>query len=159
VYDEFFLPANLTDQMEHARWLDLLNLPLEDRYMLSLCPISTKSPMLEKALQDWSRYRAQRRVSRLEELADPRGRNELQFLEDSCKLYTAYAWLGFRMPDTFPDEEKAQQLMQSSSEQIDRLLQAQNTRHRRSFSKERPSEREERRPQHPRGRRYRSPRS
>jgi ATP-dependent RNA helicase SUPV3L1/SUV3 len=150
VYDEFFLPANLTDQMEHARWLDLLSLSLEDRYTLSLCPISTKSPMLEKALQDWSRCRAQRRVARLDELEDPRGRNELQFLEDSCKLYTAYAWLGFRMPDTFPDEEKAQQLMQSSSERIDRLLQAQNTRHRRSF----PGEREERRPGHRRGRRY-----
>lgn len=150
VYDEFFLPANLTDQMEHARWLDLLSLSLEDRYTLSLCPISTKAPMLEKALQDWSRCRAQRRVARLDELEDPRGRNELQFLEDSCKLYTAYAWLGFRMPDTFPDEEKAQQLMQSSSERIDRLLQAQNTRHRRSF----PSEREQRRPRHRRGRRY-----
>jgi len=130
VYDEFFLPANLADQMEHAQWLDLLNLSLEDRYTLSLCPISTKTPMLEKALKDWAQARAARRVAVLERLEPPHGRNELQFLEDSCKLYTAYAWLGFRMPDTFPDEETAQELMRSTSERIDRLLQAQNTRHR-----------------------------
>ena len=55
------------------------------------------------------------------------GRNELQFLEDTCKLYSAYAWLGFRMPDTFPSGEMAELLMQSTSEKIDQLLQKQNT--------------------------------
>ncbi|MOA46490.1 hypothetical protein D3C78_1690120 [compost metagenome] len=58
------------------------------------------------------------------------GRNELQFLEDTCKLYSAYAWLSYRMPETFPHGELAQSLMQSTSEKIDALLQVQNTRHR-----------------------------
>ncbi|TJZ72983.1 helicase-related protein [Chitiniphilus eburneus] len=127
VHDEFFLPANLTEQIEKARWLDALNLSLADRFTLSLCPISTKIPMLERALQDWAAARAAKKQAPLLRMDAAFGRNELQFLEDTCKLYSAYAWLGYRMPDTFPHEEIAQSLMKSTSEKIDALLQAQNT--------------------------------
>lgn len=143
VHDEFFLPANLSDQMENARWLDELKLSLADRFTLSLCPISTKIPMLEQALQGWATHRANRTQAPLTRLENPSGRNELQFLEDSCKLYAAYAWLGYRMPETFPDGELAQLLMQTTSERIDRLLQARNSssRGRRPFQKEQPERR------------------
>ncbi|WP_024302086.1 helicase-related protein [Pseudogulbenkiania sp. MAI-1] len=128
VHDEFFLPANLSDQIEKARWLDALPLTLTDRFTFSLCPVSTKIPMLERALQDWAQYRADDRVAPLLRMEGMGGRNELQYLEDTCKLYAAYAWLGYRMPDTFPHGEMAQTLMQSTSDKIDALLQAQNTR-------------------------------
>ncbi|GLS05765.1 hypothetical protein GCM10007860_29220 [Chitiniphilus shinanonensis] len=127
VHDEFFLPANLSEQIDKARWLDQLNLSLADRFTLSLCPVSTKIPMLERALQDWAAARASKKQAPLLRMEGTFGRNELQFLEDTCKLYSAYAWLGYRMPDTFPHEELAQVLMQSTSEKIDALLQAQNT--------------------------------
>ena len=131
VHDEFFLPANLTEQMEKAKWLDKLPLALADRFAFSLCPISTKVPMLERAIQDWAQIRATRKQAPLLRMEGMGGRNELQYLEDTCKLYAAYAWLGYRMPDTFPAGEMAQSLMQSTSEKIDQLLQAQNThRHR-----------------------------
>ncbi|HJU50472.1 MAG TPA: helicase-related protein, partial [Pseudogulbenkiania sp.] len=128
VHDEFFLPANLADQIEKARWLDVLPLTLNDRFTFSLCPVSTKIPMLERALQDWAQYRANQRPAPLLRMEGMGGRNELQYLEDTCKLYAAYAWLGYRMPDTFPHGEMAQTLMQSTSDKIDQLLQAQNTR-------------------------------
>ncbi len=132
VHDEFFLPANLTEQMEKkAKWLDTLTLSLPDRFAFSLCPISTKVPMLERALQDWARIRATRKQAPLLRMEGMGGRNELQYLEDTCKLYAAYAWLGYRMPETFPSGEMAQSLMQSTSEKIDHLLQAQNTHRRR----------------------------
>ncbi|MFC4160443.1 helicase-related protein [Chitinimonas lacunae] len=134
VHDEFFLPANLAEQMEKARWLDTLPLSLPDRFTLSLCPVSTKIPMLERALQDWARARAAKKKAPLLRMEGLGGRNELQYLEDSCKLYSAYAWLGYRMPDTFPDEEIAQSLMKTTSEAIDRMLQAQNNQARRSRS-------------------------
>lgn len=135
VHDEFFLPANLTEQTEKARWLDTLNLSLADRFTLSLCPVSTKIPMLERALQDWARHRAEKRRAPLLRMEGMGGRNELQFMEDSCKLYAAYAWLGYRMPETFPDEDMAQMLMQSTSEKIDRLLAQRNTRQRQDKEK------------------------
>ena len=127
VHDEFFLPANLSEQIEKARWLDTLVLSLNDRCIFSLCPISTKFAMLESAFKDWTQTRAKRRAAPLLRMDGMSGRNELQFLEDTCKLYSAYAWLGFRMPDTFPSGEMAELLMQSTSEKIDQLLQKQNT--------------------------------
>lgn len=130
VHDEFFLPANLSEQMEKARWLDTLTLSLEDRFTLSLCPISTKIPLLEHALQDWARARAAKKRAPLLRMDGVMGRNELQYYEDTCKLYSAYAWLGYRMPDTFPDEELAQSLMKSTSETIDRLLTMRNSQQR-----------------------------
>lgn len=130
VHDEFFLPANLTDQMEKAKWLDQLTLTLNDRFTFSLCPISTKIPMLERALQDWAESRAKKKAAPLLRMEGKGGRNELQYYEDTCKLYAAYAWLGYRMPDTFPHGEMAQALMQSTSEKIDQMLQARNTRSR-----------------------------
>lgn len=136
VHDEFFLPANLSDQMEKAAWLDGLALSLEDRFTFSLCPVSTKIPMLERALHDWAECRSKRRAAPLLRMEGRSGRNELQFLEDTCKLYAAYAWLGYRMEETFPHGEIAQSLMQSTSEQIDTLLQAQNTRHRKKNPRE-----------------------
>jgi ATP-dependent RNA helicase SUPV3L1/SUV3 len=127
VHDEFFLPANLSEQIEKARWLDTLLLPLTDRFVFSLCPISTKFAMLESAFKDWTQARAKRKTVPLLRMDGLGGRNELQYLEDTCKLYSAYAWLGFRMPDTFPSGEMAESLMQSTSEKIDQLLQKQNT--------------------------------
>nr|WP_199067782.1 helicase-related protein [Chromobacterium sp. ASV5] len=130
VHDEFFLPANLTEQMEKAEWLDALPLPLADRFTFSLCPVSTKIAMLESALHDWAQQRARGKTAPLLRMMGMGGRNELQYLEDSCKLYAAYAWLSYRMPDTFPDGEMAQLLMQSTSERIDALLQVQNAKQR-----------------------------
>jgi len=128
VHDEFFLPADLTEQIERATWLDALNLSLEDRFLFSLCPIPTKVAVLGNALITWAKQREQGAKSRLDERICPPNLNPLQFAEDSCKLYSAYAWLGYRLPETFVDEEKAQLLMKRASETLDKLLQAQNTK-------------------------------
>ncbi|GGY22722.1 helicase-related protein [Paludibacterium paludis] len=135
VHDEFFLPANLSEQMEKAQWLDTLSLSLADRFTLSLCPVSTKIAMLDRALRDWAALRARGRRAPLLRMEGMGGRHQLQYLEDTCKLYAAYAWLGYRMPDTFPDGEMAQLLMQSTSEKIDALLQVQNARQRKDHRK------------------------
>ena len=131
VHDEFFLPSHLQDQLSHARWLDQLELPLSDRFTLSLCPISKKVVLLEQALRAWANARARRQFVRLPPphlLPRQPDYDELQFMEDSCKLYAAYAWLGYRMPETFPDGEAAQEGMATTSARIDRHLQAEGHR-------------------------------
>ena len=35
------------------------------------------------------------------------GRMNLQEVEDHCRLYSAYAWLGYRVPEYFPGVEAA----------------------------------------------------
>ncbi len=140
VHDEFFLPSHLQDQLSHARWLDQLELSLSDRYTLSLCPISKKVVLLEQALRAWALARSRRQAVRLpppDLLPRQPDYDELQFLEDACKLYAAYAWLGYRMPETFPDGDAAQEGMASTSSRIDRHLQAESHRPR---SRRRPRE-------------------
>lgn len=59
----------------------------------------------------------------------------LQEVEDTCRLYSAYAWLGYRLPEFFPDIELAQQLSRRASERVDSLLQEQNTVNRKRHPK------------------------
>ena len=50
----------------------------------------------------------------------------LQEVEDTCRMYSAYAWLGYREPEHFPSIELAQQLAREASERVDAMLQQQN---------------------------------
>ena len=87
--------------------------------------------MLEQALRAWAQARARNMVVRLPPphlLPRSADYDELQFHEDSCKLYAAYAWLSYRLADTFPDAEAAQEGMASTSARIDRILQAESYR-------------------------------
>jgi ATP-dependent RNA helicase SUPV3L1/SUV3 len=42
-------------------------------------------------------------------------------------MYSAYAWLGYRMPEYFPSTELAQQLAREASERVDSMLREQNS--------------------------------
>jgi ATP-dependent RNA helicase SUPV3L1/SUV3 len=55
----------------------------------------------------------------------------LQEAEDACRLYSAYAWIGYRLPDYFPDVAQALELSRSASERVDSILQDQNAANRR----------------------------
>jgi ATP-dependent RNA helicase SUPV3L1/SUV3 len=41
-------------------------------------------------------------------------------------MYSAYAWLGYRIHEYFPSIEQAQALAREASERVDSLLQQQN---------------------------------
>ena len=88
----------------------------------------------EQRNANWAQARARNLVVRLPPphlLPRSADYDELQFHEDSCKLYAAYAWLSYRLADTFPDAEAAQEGMASTSARIDRILQAESYRPRR----------------------------
>ncbi|MDD5298083.1 MAG: helicase-related protein [Rhodocyclaceae bacterium] len=124
--DDFFLPGDLTEQIERARWLDTLPLSLEHRFTLSLVPISTRIHALNFAWQTWARALAKEKSShlRIEPVGD--ARYPLQAAEDACKTYSAYAWLGYRLPGFYPDGETAVALARSMSEKVDEMLNQQN---------------------------------
>jgi len=107
-------------------WLDALALTIAEKFTLSLVPITSRVATLQLAWEGWARSLARKKVHELD--ADPRelSRLTLQEVEDQCRLYSAYAWLSFRIPEYFPSVEAAQSLARAASDRVDALLQAQN---------------------------------
>jgi ATP-dependent RNA helicase SUPV3L1/SUV3 len=126
--DDFFLPGNLNEQIDRAMWLDTLRLTLSQRFTFSLVPISSRVPVLNDAWQNWARNVSNNRNCYLSAdlEAFERSKYPLQAAEDACKKYSAYAWLGYRLPEFFPDAEAAVAIARETSERVDRMLAAQN---------------------------------
>jgi ATP-dependent RNA helicase SUPV3L1/SUV3 len=127
VPDGFFTPRITEEQSGRALWLDTLPLSIAEKFTLSLVPISSRISALQAAWENWARALAKKKVVTLD--AEPRGleRTTLQEVEDYCRLYSAYAWLGYRIPEYFPGVTAAQRLARAASERVDAMLQAQNT--------------------------------
>jgi ATP-dependent RNA helicase SUPV3L1/SUV3 len=127
VPDGFFYPRITEEQSERALWLDTLALTIAEKFTLSLVPISSRISSLQLAWENWSRALAKKKVVLLEADTQALGRTTLQEVEDYCRLYSAYAWLGYRVPEYFPSVEAAQSLARAASDRVDAMLQAQNT--------------------------------
>jgi ATP-dependent RNA helicase SUPV3L1/SUV3 len=126
VPDGFFYPRITEEQHERAEWLDTLDLSVAEKFTLSLVPISTKVPTLESAWSHWAQSLAKRKICKLQPHPQELFWQNLQEVEDTCRMYSAYAWLGYRMPEFFPSIEEAQMLAREASERVDSLLQQQN---------------------------------
>jgi ATP-dependent RNA helicase SUPV3L1/SUV3 len=126
VPDGFFYPRITEEQNERALWLDTLALTVAEKFTLSLVPISSRIPSLHQVWENWARCLAKRKTCTLHR--DPHGlaQKNLQEVEDTCRMVSAYAWLSFRLPEHFPDGELAHELAREASERVDRMLQAQN---------------------------------
>ncbi|WP_075793857.1 helicase-related protein [Massilia putida] len=126
VPDGFFYPRITEEQNERAEWLDTLDLSVAEKFTMSLVPISTKVPTLESAWTYWAQSLAKRKICKLQPHPQELFWQNLQEVEDTCRMYSAYAWLGYRMPEFFPSIEEAQSLAREASERVDTLLQQQN---------------------------------
>jgi ATP-dependent RNA helicase SUPV3L1/SUV3 len=126
VPDGFFYPRITEEQMERALWLDTLALSVAEKFTLSLVPISSRIPYLHSVWENWARGLAKRKTCTLQRDPYELARQNLQEVEDTCRMYSAYAWLSFRIPDHFPDGELAHELAREASDRVDTMLQAQN---------------------------------
>jgi ATP-dependent RNA helicase SUPV3L1/SUV3 len=126
VPDGFFYPRITEEQNERAEWLDTLDLTVAEKFTMSLVPISTRVPTLESAWTHWAQSLARKKITKLQPHPQELFWQNLQEVEDTCRMYSAYAWLAYRMPDYFPSIELAQQLAREASERVDSLLQQQN---------------------------------
>lgn len=135
VPDGFFFPRITDEQAERALWLDTLPLSVAEKFMMSLVPVSTKVPSLQRAWEQWAQALSKKRVTKLQEEQDDLYGRNLQEVEDSCRLYSAYAWLSYRAPEYFPSVNQAQSLARAASERVDSILQAQNAATRKKHDK------------------------
>jgi ATP-dependent RNA helicase SUPV3L1/SUV3 len=131
VPDGFFFPRITEDQFERAAWLDTLELSVAEKFALSLVPVSSKVASLQHAWENWAIALAKKKVVRLPTDRYGMGFMQLQEVEDACRLYSAYAWLAYRLPETYPDTAQAQELSRLASERVDAMLQDQNAAARR----------------------------
>jgi ATP-dependent RNA helicase SUPV3L1/SUV3 len=99
-------------------------------------PISAKVPTLQSAWEHWSLSLAKKKVHRLQPHPQSLQWQNLQEVEDTCRMYSAYAWLGYRIPEYFPSIEEAQALAREASERVDSLLREQNAAARRKQGKQ-----------------------
>jgi len=127
VPDGFFTPRITDEQSERALWLDTLPLSLEEKFTLSLAPISSRILSLHLTWQQWARALSRKKPILLHPAEGMAFNKNLQDIEDDCKMYSAYAWLGYRCPEYFPDIELAQKLARDASDRVDAILQAQNS--------------------------------
>lgn len=133
VPDGFFYPRITEEQNERAEWLDTLPLSVAEKFMLSLVPISSRVPVLQSAWEHWALSLAKKKVVKLQPHPNPQHLfyMNLQEVEDTCRVYSAYAWLGYHEPEYFPSIELAQELAREAAERVDAVLQQQNSAARR----------------------------
>lgn len=129
VPDGFFYPRITEEQNERAEWLDTLPLSVAEKFMLSLVPISSRVPVLQSAWEHWALSLARKKVVKLQPNPNPQHLfyMNLQEVEDTCRVYSAYAWLGYREPEYFPSIALAQELAREAAERVDAVLQQQNS--------------------------------
>jgi ATP-dependent RNA helicase SUPV3L1/SUV3 len=126
VPDGFFTPRITEEQADRALWLDTLPLSLQEKFTMSLVPISSRIPSMHIAWQQWARALSKKQKSILHPPSGNSYRQNLQEVEDSCRLYSAYAWLSYRLPEYFPQGEEAHEYAREASERVDDILHAQN---------------------------------
>ncbi len=131
VPDGFFFPRITDEQSSRAEWLDTLPLSVAEKFTMSLVPVSTKVLTLQHAWEQWSLALSRKKVTQLKRQHDELYYQSLQEVEDACRMYSAYAWLGYRIPEYFPDIEVAQELSREASERVDTILREQNAAARR----------------------------
>jgi ATP-dependent RNA helicase SUPV3L1/SUV3 len=135
VPDGFFFPKITEEQNERAEWLDTLDLSVAEKFTLSLVPISSRVPTLQSAWEHWALSLAKKKIHKLQPHPQSLFWQNLQEVEDTCRMYSAYAWLGYRIPEYFPSIEEAQALAREASERVDSLLREQNAAARRKQGK------------------------
>jgi len=126
VNDVFFVPTSLTEQLDRAKWLDGMRMSLDERFLFSLVPLTTRIPKFQDQLLQWAHAVQEKRPSLIQAVGLRQGRSSLQDAEDACKIYSGYAWLSYRMPQHFPDGAAAVEMAIEASGLVNQILKQQN---------------------------------
>ncbi|KQQ30927.1 helicase [Methylobacterium sp. Leaf123] len=120
-----FQPSALEEVLEIARIIDRARLPIEEKFIFSVCPINRRDEIAMGMLERWSQVRAAgTTVPALR--ASVTG--ELDYQERTVKLASAYLWLARRFPETFDDIEATRQMRHYANDAIEHHLQQTATR-------------------------------
>jgi ATP-dependent RNA helicase SUPV3L1/SUV3 len=127
---DLFCKADVSSMRDLAGEIGDYDLPLETQFVLCACPVDTRSGEHIRHWRDWVANVAEGRPSPM-----PRGRRyegdktaasaiQLQDAEVRVKLLAAYRWMGQRLPDLFPEAEKAVEVSRTINQFISNSLRA-----------------------------------
>ncbi len=114
-YDGPFRATNIKTMIELAVMLDKKpTLTLEEKYMLSSAPINTRSPLIRNGYLKYVNAILKNKVVRYEPSSKTTGiartQEELLIAEDEVKKISLYLWLSYKLPELFPDKERAEKI-------------------------------------------------
>lgn len=111
-FDGPFVACNISSMITAAKILDeKINLKLEEKYMLSLAPMTIKSPLIIQAYKAYIAAVIKNKVTRYKpSITLPKKaktQKDLLLVEDEIKKISLYLWLSYKLPELFPDNAKA----------------------------------------------------
>jgi len=112
-YDGPFEATNLKTMIDLATILDMRSsLSLTDKYMLASAPINTRSPLIKSAYITYVNAVLNHNIIRFKMSSKTQGvaktEKELLTAEDEIKKISLYLWLAYKLPNLFPDKQKAE---------------------------------------------------
>ncbi|SEP46442.1 ATP-dependent RNA helicase SUPV3L1/SUV3 [Methylobacterium sp. ap11] len=120
-----FQPSALEEILEVARLVDRARLPIQEKFVFSVCPVDRRDEVAMAVLERWTQARAAG-VGVPALRANLRG--ELDYQERAVKLASAYLWLSRRFPETFDDVEAIRAMRGRANDAIEEHLRETATR-------------------------------
>jgi ATP-dependent RNA helicase SUPV3L1/SUV3 len=126
-FDGPFKAANISSMIEASTIVDKRDkLTLEEKYLLSQAPITTKSTIILQAFEAYIAAVIKKRVCHYKpSITLPKKavtQKDLLLVEDEVKKISLYLWLSYKFPEIFPDYEKAVILRNSFNSFIENSL-------------------------------------
>lgn len=108
-----FIAANISSMLELSREIDGKKLlSLEEKYMLAGAPVNMKSPLIKSAFHFYVNAIIKKEVVTYKQTVTQnktaKTPQELLKAEDEIKKISLYLWLAYKLPELFPDGEKAE---------------------------------------------------
>ena len=122
-----FRAANISSMIEAAKIVDTRhNLKLSDKYLLAQAPITTKSNIILQAYQAYIASVIKKKVCHYKpSITLPKKaitQKDLLLVEDEVKKISLYLWISYKLPELFPDHDKAYILRNSFNSFIEKSL-------------------------------------
>lgn len=122
-----FVAANISSMLEAASIVDTrFNLKLEDKYLLAQAPITKKSTIILQAYEAYIASVIKQKVCHYKpSITLPKKaitQRDLLLVEDEVKKISLYLWLSYKLPNLFPDHDKAYILRNSFNSFIEKSL-------------------------------------
>jgi ATP-dependent RNA helicase SUPV3L1/SUV3 len=107
-----FIAANISSMITASKIVDSRDsLKLEDKYLLAQAPITTKSPLILSAYESYiAAVVKQKPCGYKPSITLPKKgitQKDLLLVEDEVKKISLYLWLSYKLPEIFPDHDKA----------------------------------------------------